>query len=60
MKRLTPLRAIRLKCLDCQSGSPKAVRLCESSDCYLFTYRLGNNPNRKGIGGRKPRILQKG
>ncbi len=58
MKQLTPLRAIRVWCLDCQGNSPKAVRFCESADCHFFVYRFGKNPNRKGIGGRKGRISQ--
>lgn len=56
MVKLTPLKAIRARCLDCQGGSPKAVRFCETTDCHFLTYRFGTNPNRKGIGGRKPRI----
>lgn len=47
---LTPIKAIRLKCLDC-AESPKEVRLCPSEDCFLFQYRLGKNPRRTGIGG---------
>ena len=48
----TPVRAIRQKCLDC-GGSPKEVRLCQSQDCPLFEFRLGKNPRRSGIGGRR-------
>jgi hypothetical protein len=51
-KPLTPVRAIRLKCLEC-GGRPKEVKLCEAKDCCLYAYRLGKNPRRKGIGGRK-------
>jgi len=51
-KRLTPLKAIRLKCLDCMSNHPKEVRLCQSEECPLYFYRFGKNPLRKGIGGR--------
>jgi hypothetical protein len=60
MNKLTPLKAIRLNCFDCEGGSPKRVRMCEDQECLFFTYRFGKNPNRKGIGGRKPRISQKG
>jgi hypothetical protein len=49
-KRLTPLKAIRSKCLECQTGSRKAVRNCETLDCALFSFKEGRNPNRKGIG----------
>ena len=48
---LTPLRAIRKKCLDCQGGSRKAVREC-NADCCLREYRMGTNPKRAGIGGK--------
>jgi len=50
MKRLTPIKAIRAKCLDCSGGQPSEVRRCGIEDCPLLPYRFGNNPNRKGIG----------
>lgn len=50
-KILTPLRAIRTKCIDCSAGSMKEVRECVMLDCPLYPYRLGKSPN------RKPRIL---
>ncbi len=51
MVKLRPLRAIRLKCVDCSAGQPKEVRLCQSDECPLFLYRFGKNPNRSGKGG---------
>lgn len=56
--RLTPLRAIRAKCIDCQAGSYIEVRNCTSSRCPLFHFRLGKNPNRKGVGGN-PQLAPK-
>jgi len=53
MKRLTPIKAIRAKCLECQGGRPSLVRNCESVDCPLYMYRMGKNPARKGIGNLK-------
>ena len=50
-KILTPLSAIRAKCIDCSAGSMKEVRECVMLDCPLYPYRLGKSPN------RKPRIL---
>ncbi len=47
---LTPLKAIRVYCLECYCGHPKEVRCCDSHDCSLYKYRFGKNPNRKGIG----------
>ena len=44
---LTPMKAIRAKCLECCYEQVGEVRLCESSDCPLWAYRMGHNPNRK-------------
>jgi len=52
---LTPVKAIREKCVECQGGARKAVRDC-AADCPLHPYRMGRNPNRAGIGpGMGPR-----
>lgn len=48
---LTPLKAIRAKCLDCMAGSTHEVNACASGKCPLHPYRSGKNPNRKGVGG---------
>ncbi len=48
---LTPIKAIRAKCLECSNHQPKEVRYCSITDCPLYPYRFGKNPNRKGIGG---------
>jgi hypothetical protein len=45
-KRLTPIKAIRAKCLDCMGGSSKEVKLCNIPECSLYLYRLGKNPAR--------------
>lgn len=60
-KRLTPIKAIRAKCLDCMVESSKEVRLCNIPECSLFPYRLGKNPARakKGKGQVKDTILTK-
>lgn len=44
---LTPLKAIRAKCLDCMNGQSNEVKLCTCPDCPLYVYRLGKNPNIK-------------
>lgn len=46
----TPLKAIRLKCLDCCCGAAHEVKLCAADNCPLYLFRLGKNPNRAGIG----------
>lgn len=50
---VTPMRAIRMKCLDCSAGQPLEVRLCTHEACPLYPYRFGRNPKRAGIGGKK-------
>lgn len=44
MAKLTPLKAIRAKCLDCTNGQFKEVRLCPITDCPLYEYRMGHRP----------------
>ena len=46
-KRISPLKAIRLKCLDCCCGSSNEVKLCPARGCPLHPFREGINPNRK-------------
>lgn len=43
----TPVQAIRAKCLDCSGGECKEVKDCLATDCPLFPYRMGQNPNCK-------------
>jgi hypothetical protein len=38
---LTPMKAIRAKCLDCSGGSSHEVKLCACQDCPLYPFRLG-------------------
>ena len=42
---MTPLKAIRAKCLDCCCDSALEVKLCPIPDCPLYIYRFGHNPN---------------
>lgn len=43
-KRISPLKAIRLKCLDCSCGSSNEVKLCPAEKCPLYPFREGHNP----------------
>ena len=43
-KRLTPVKAIRAKCLDCCCGQVKEVKLCTMKKCPLYPYRMGKRP----------------
>lgn len=44
---ITPLRAIRLYCLDCCEGNRDEVGHCGAVSCPLFNFRTGKNPFRK-------------
>lgn len=43
-KRISPLKAIRLKCLECSCGSSYEVKLCPVTKCALYPFRDGHNP----------------
>ena len=50
--RLTPVKAIRIKCLDCMGFQPSEVLKCpcngnESSLCSLYKYRMGKRARHK-------------
>lgn len=47
MKVLTPIKAIRKKCLECSCGSFLEVKLCVIKDCALYPYRLGHRPKKE-------------
>ncbi len=51
MKNLSPVKTIKINCIECSGGSPKEVKLCQVEDCSLYQFRYGNNPQRVGIGG---------
>lgn len=42
--KLTPIKAIRAKCIDCCAGQPKEVRLCSIEKCPLYPYRMEHRP----------------
>lgn len=41
---MTPIKAIRLFCLSCVGYSKQEVRLCPSTGCPLYCYRMGHRP----------------
>ena len=43
-KILTPLKAIRAKCMDCCCGQAKEIKLCNLKNCPLYPYRMGKRP----------------
>ena len=50
MANITPVKAIRQKCLECSCGNTAEVRRCVIPECPLYSFRLGKNPNRTGKG----------
>lgn len=44
MAKLTPMKAIRKKCIDCCCGSKQEVKLCSCENCPLFPFRIGHRP----------------
>lgn len=44
MAKLTPMRAIRKKCLDCCVGQIVEVRECKVKSCPLYAYKMGKRP----------------
>ena len=58
--KLTPLKAIRLHCLECMGWSWKEVELCTGKLCPLYPFRFGKNPSRAGIGNGKRGQLSAG
>jgi hypothetical protein len=47
-EQLSPMQAIRAKCLDC-AGSFDEVRKCVAVDCPSWPFRTGKNPLRQEI-----------
>ena len=50
-KTLTPVKAIRAKCIECSGGNRSEADRCQIKDCPLYAYRHGKNLN------RKPRVM---
>jgi hypothetical protein len=42
---LTPMRAIRRRCLDCCNWQEKEVRNCQVETCALWPFRMGKRPS---------------
>ncbi|MBR4090511.1 MAG: hypothetical protein IKK28_06495 [Mogibacterium sp.] len=53
MGSMTPIKAIRAKCIDCCCGEKKEVRLCPSERCPLWSYRMGRRPVKDTDIGKK-------
>jgi hypothetical protein len=46
-KPLTPMKAIRQKCLQCCCDQLKEVRECAVQSCALWPYRMGRRPKKQ-------------
>ena len=47
---LTPIKAIRAKCMDCTCYQPKEIRECPITSCPLWPYRMGHRPKLESVG----------
>jgi hypothetical protein len=41
---MSPMQAIRRKCLDCSGGQVVEIKLCEAVTCPLWPFRAGRHP----------------
>lgn len=55
---MSPMKAIRQKCLECSCGSPTEVKECKVTKCPLYEFRFGKNPNRKKLTDEERQILR--
>lgn len=44
MKKLTPMKAIRAKCVECCAGNVREVSKCTIEKCALYPYKSGHRP----------------
>jgi hypothetical protein len=44
---ISPLKALRLRCIDCCADQPSEVRPCTAVACPSWPFRMGANPWRK-------------
>lgn len=55
---LTPVKAIRAKCLDCTANQIVEVRNCTIKTCALWPYRMGHRPGTLINGNSRLRVSQ--
>lgn len=46
--KATLLKNIYQKCMDCSAYQPKEIELCPSTDCPLWSFRMGKDPFKTG------------
>ena len=53
---MSPLKALRLRCIDCCAGSSLEVRLCTAVSCPSWPFRMGRNPWRAPVSEERRRL----
>jgi hypothetical protein len=53
-KRMSPLKAIRSRCLMCLE-TPREVANCQIPGCELYPWRMGTNPKETDLTARDKR-----
>jgi len=48
-KDLTPLQAIRAKCMECSNWQYNEVTTCHLDDCPLWVFRSGKSGNKRNF-----------
>ena len=43
-KPISPLKAIRAKCLDCSCNQINEIKLCSVTNCALYPFRFWQEP----------------
>ncbi len=58
MAKLTPMKAIRKKCLDCCCNQQVEVKNCPCEKCPLHAYRMGKRPKGDNFPVEAEKILK--
>ena len=56
---MSPLKALRLRCIDCYGGCLKSVRCCTATDCPSWPFRMGQSPWRKELSQERKEQLRR-
>ena len=59
-KKLTPLKAIREKCMECSNWQYSEITSCPCTDCALYVFRSGRSGQKRpsSKGGFQPKIVK--
>lgn len=58
IKVLTPVKAIRAKCMDCSNQQWSEVKRCPVVKCPLYPWRMGKRPKKDSDGKYIVEILE--